>query len=150
MQNKCIRFCMNLGNRHHISANDFKEINWLPTKERFEQCVCVSTFKFWKEKSPVYMYDIYNKMVYTHGTRKSYLRLELPSINTFSGKKGLSYIGPRLWNDLSFDLKVCNGRGGGILKVPDIMPKSWSFRKFREILTTPPKLQKTSLGSFRY
>ena len=55
MQNKCIRFCMNLGNRHHISANDFKEINWLPTKERFEQCVCVSTFKFWKEKSPAYM-----------------------------------------------------------------------------------------------
>ena len=109
MQNKCIRFCMNLGNRHHISANDFKEINWLPTKERFEQCVCVSTFKFWKEKSPAYMYDIYNKILYTHGTRKSYLRLELPSINTFSGKKGLSYIGPRLWNDLSFDLKGCNG-----------------------------------------
>ena len=109
MQNKCIRFCLNLGNRHHISANNFKEINWLPTKERFEQCVCVSTFKFWKDQSPAYMSDIYNKIDYTHGTRRCYLRLELPFKNTFSGQKGLSFVGPRLWNDLSFDLKACNG-----------------------------------------
>ena len=109
MQNKCIRFCLNLGNRHHISANNFKEINWLPTKERFEQCVCISAFKFWKDQSPAYMSDIYNKIDYIHGTRRCYLRLELPFKNTFSGQKGLSFIGPRLWNDLSFGLKVCNG-----------------------------------------
>ena len=54
------------------------------------------------------MSDIYNKIDYLHNTRKGHLRLELPSINTFSGEKGLSYIGPRLWNDLSFDIKKCN------------------------------------------
>ena len=97
MQNKCIRFCLNLGNRHHISANNFKEINWLPTKERFQQCVCVSTFKFWKNQSPAYMSDIYNKIDYFHDTRKSHLRLDLPTRDTCSGLKGLSYIGPILW-----------------------------------------------------
>ena len=40
-QNKCIRFCPKLGNRAHIGVNEFKRINWLPTRERFEQCVCV-------------------------------------------------------------------------------------------------------------
>ena len=40
-QNKCIRFCLFLGNRTHIGVNEFRKINWLPTRERFEQCVCV-------------------------------------------------------------------------------------------------------------
>ena len=47
------------------------------------------------------MSDIYNKIDYTHGTRKRFLRLERPFKNTFSGQKGLSLIGARLWNDLS-------------------------------------------------
>ena len=109
MQNKCIRFCLNLGNRHHISNKDFKEINWLPTQERFKQCVCVSTYKFWKDHSPAYMSNIYNQINYTHDTRRGFRRLELPIKNTLLGQKGLSYIGPRLWNDLHFDLKACSG-----------------------------------------
>ena len=55
------------------------------------------------------MSDIYNIIDYTHGTHRCYLRLELPFKNTFSGQNGLSFVGPRLWNDLSFDLKVCDG-----------------------------------------
>ena len=38
-QNKCIRFCLNMGNRDHIGVQEFKKINWLPTRERFEQCL---------------------------------------------------------------------------------------------------------------
>ena len=34
-QNKCIRFCLSVGERSHIGATEFKAINWLPTKERF-------------------------------------------------------------------------------------------------------------------
>ena len=55
------------------------------------------------------MSDVYNKMEYLHDTRKGYLRLEKPFRYTSSGQKGLSYIGPKLWNDLSFNLKACNG-----------------------------------------
>ena len=32
-QNKCIRFCLNMGNRDHVGVKEFKKINWLPTKE---------------------------------------------------------------------------------------------------------------------
>ena len=38
-QNKCIRFYLSLGNRSHIGISEFKEINWLPVKARFEQNV---------------------------------------------------------------------------------------------------------------
>ena len=43
-QNKCVRFCLNMGNRDHVGMNEFKRINWLPTKETFEQCVLTSIY----------------------------------------------------------------------------------------------------------
>ena len=43
-QNKCIRFCLNLNNRAHIRAREFKYIDWLPTKERVEQCIASILF----------------------------------------------------------------------------------------------------------
>ena len=45
-QNKCIGFCLNMVNRDHIIVFEFRKINWLPTKERFEQCVLVNIYKF--------------------------------------------------------------------------------------------------------
>ena len=45
-QNKCIRYCLNLDNRAHVGIDEFIKINWLPTKERVAQCICVNIFKF--------------------------------------------------------------------------------------------------------
>ena len=45
-QNKCIRFYLNLKNTAHVGATEFKAINWLPTKNRMDQCVCVNVMKF--------------------------------------------------------------------------------------------------------
>ena len=44
-QNKCIRFYLNLKNTAHVGATEFKAINWLPTKDRFDQHTCVSIMK---------------------------------------------------------------------------------------------------------
>ena len=49
-QNKCIRFYLQLGNRSHIGVTEFKQINWLPIKERFGQCICSTVFKFLNNK----------------------------------------------------------------------------------------------------
>ena len=59
-QNKCIRFCLKLKNRDHVGVKEFREINWLPTKERFEQCVCANIFKFFNNMSPAYTSELYN------------------------------------------------------------------------------------------
>ena len=37
---------LDLSNRVHIGVNEFKAVNWLPTKERFEQCTAAKVFKF--------------------------------------------------------------------------------------------------------
>ena len=39
LQNKCIRFCLNLNNRAHIGQKEFEQINWLPVNNRFKQII---------------------------------------------------------------------------------------------------------------
>ena len=58
-QNKCIMFCLSLEDRAHIGIDEFRKFNWLPTRERFEQCVCLGELKFCKNRSPAYMSDIF-------------------------------------------------------------------------------------------
>ena len=59
-QNKCIRYCLNLDNRAHVGIDEFIKINWLPTKERVAQCICVNIFKFFNKMSPQYMSEIFH------------------------------------------------------------------------------------------
>ena len=70
-QNKCVRFCLFLENRAHLGVNEFRKINWLPTRERFEQCVSVGALKFCKIISPAYMSHIFEKTNAKHNTRRS-------------------------------------------------------------------------------
>ena len=60
-QNKCIRFCLKLNSRHHIGVKEFKEITWVPTKERVAQRIAKKKFlnvgsrlhhSMWKGTSP--------------------------------------------------------------------------------------------------
>ena len=59
LQNKCIRFCLQMGNRTHIGYNEFEKINWLSVEDRFEQCLCTNTHKFFTDKCPAYMAEVY-------------------------------------------------------------------------------------------
>ena len=105
IQNKCIRLCLKLGNRTHIGINMFKVINWLPTQKRFEQCLGTSIFKFFMGNAPTYMSEMYFPVKQSLYTRRSFNKLCLPNKNTTRGIKTLSYIGPRIWNNLSISLK---------------------------------------------
>ena len=107
-QNKCIRFCLNLGNRSHIGYNEFEAINWLPTKERFEQCLCVGIFLFFAEAAPLYISEMFFPVEQSQITRRSLNKLQIPYQRTNRGLKMLSYVGPRLWNILPNSLKSVN------------------------------------------
>ena len=58
-QNKCINFCLEFNSKHYTGAKEFKEINWLPTKEREEQCITTERFKYWKGTSPFYVNELF-------------------------------------------------------------------------------------------
>ena len=46
MQNKCIHFCLKLDKMYHISEEEFRLINWLPTSKKIDQCVNTITYNF--------------------------------------------------------------------------------------------------------
>ena len=104
-QNKCVRFCLNLNNRAHIGVREFKNINWLPTKERFEQCTATSVFKFFNNSAPSYMSEMFLPVGQSRVTRRSKNKLNQPFRKSNKGQNGLSYLGPKIWNNLHSDLK---------------------------------------------
>ena len=104
-QNKCIRFCLQLSNRSHIGANEFENINWLPVRERFKQCICAIVYKYIHNISPIYMSELFSPFDQSAQTRKSTFKIVLPYRKTKLGQKGLSYIGPSIWNSLDNDTK---------------------------------------------
>ena len=105
-QNKCIRYCLNLDNKAHIGTNEFLKINWLPTKKRVEQCICANVFKFFNQMSPQYTAEIFHPSSSVHNTRRATQKLDLPFRKSCIGQKTLSYIGPKIWNNLPAQIKL--------------------------------------------
>ena len=105
-QNKCIRYCLKLDNRSHVGFDEFKELNWLPTKERVFQCICVNIFKFFNDMSPEYTSEIFHPSHHRHNTCTSMLMLDLPFRKSCFGQKTLSYLGPKTWNTLPAEIKL--------------------------------------------
>ena len=105
-QNKCIRYCLNLDNKAHVGTNEFLKINWLPTKKRVEQCICINVFKFFNQMSPQYTAEIFHPSSSVHNTRRATQKLDLPFRKSCIGQKTLSYIGPKTWNNLPAQIKL--------------------------------------------
>ena len=58
-QNKCIRFCLKLGDRKSITVKEFEKINWLPIHERVNQCIFLVYTNFMQKNAPDYMNEIF-------------------------------------------------------------------------------------------
>ena len=59
-QNKCIRFCLKLGDRTSIKVKEFEEINWLPIQDRVNQCTLSWIYRFHAKKAPEYLDEIFS------------------------------------------------------------------------------------------
>ena len=91
---------LKLNSRDHVGVKEFREINWIPSKERLEQCVCANIFKFFKNMCPTNTFELYKPFHHGYNTRRSNCRLKLPYRNISYGHKALSFLGPKLWNNL--------------------------------------------------
>ena len=59
-QNKCIRFCLKLGDRTSIKINEFEKINRLPIPDRVNQCILSSIYKFHANNVPEYLSEVFS------------------------------------------------------------------------------------------
>ena len=90
-QNKCIRFCLQLGKVTHVSHKEFETLNWLPVTERFNHCINSIAFKYFNNQCP-------NSLVFKTApenniqTSRSFLKLQCPFRKTAAGQIALYYI----------------------------------------------------------
>ena len=103
-QNKCIRFCLNLNNRTSIDKTKFIEINWLPVENRYEQCIGTLIYKYFHNNVPEYINDMFTLNVRKYNTRNPNI-LKRPPYKTSNGQKALSFLGPKIWDDMPNCLK---------------------------------------------
>ena len=100
-QNRCIRYCLGMGNRTHIGIKEFKQINWLPVENRVNQCIAVTAYNFYNGQCPSYINEVFEKTDSSKvRTRRSFHSLKQPQYLKNKSRKALSYIGPKIWNDL--------------------------------------------------
>ena len=92
-QNKCVRFYLNLKNTAHIGATEFKAINWLPRKNRMDQCVCVNVMKFFNGTAPAYSAEIFHPANLGGITRRSKFKLEFPFLKVLLDKNAYLTLG---------------------------------------------------------
>ena len=131
VQNRCIRYYLQLDNRSQIGVKHFRKINWLPVSEKFNLYLSSSAFKFYMETFPLYFHDIY---IYRQSgqnqanTRSSVLKLKHPLRNTCSSQKNLLHLTPIVWNSLPTDLKLANSLNNFKHKLKDNF-----FKKLRNM-----------------
>ena len=59
MQNKFIRFCLQLDKRSGIGVNEFLELNWLNVHDRYLQFIVSDISKFYNNQCPDYFDDVF-------------------------------------------------------------------------------------------
>ena len=102
MENKCIRFCLQLGKMSTISHKEFKDLNSLPVFNRFEQCVVSIVFKFINGNCLHYLNEVFKFVPKGNiSLRNNFLKLKQPFQNTNTGQKALSFICPSFWNQIT-------------------------------------------------
>ena len=84
-RNNCIHCYLNLENTAHVGATEFEAINWLPTKDRFDQHTCVSIMKLFKGTAPADADEIFQQIDQSRDTRMPKFKSNLPFRKSSTG-----------------------------------------------------------------
>ena len=91
MQNEYIGFCLKLDEIHHISKEDFKTINWLPTGKRVDQCMNTITYNFVDNTCSFYLNEIFEFAPHCSiSARNNFSKLKNLFRKTNIGQKAIS------------------------------------------------------------
>ena len=107
MQNKTIRFILNLGNRAHVGCKEFDKLDILSVTDRVKQNKLNHIFKIYNGTGPEYLKEHFNKISDTElrgCTRASINNFFLPRIKG-QGSNTFYFSGIKNWNSLPARIK---------------------------------------------
>ena len=120
----------------HISQKEFETINWLPIKERYNQCVNSIVFKYLDNQCPHYLNEVFMKAPESSSSlRNSYEKLQQPFPKTNTGQNALSFIGLALWNKVPKEIKrITNLIAFQHNLKKHYLKKTWKVKFLRKII----------------
>ena len=87
----------NYGLWHHISEDNFRSINWLPTSKKVNQCINIITFIFFDNACPFHLKEILEFAPHCKiDIRNKFSKLKTPFCKTNMGQKAISFVAPSL------------------------------------------------------
>ena len=104
VQNKCIRFWLELPPCGHKNPSHFRKIHWLPVERRAELSTSTTVFKYWKGIAPSYL-NMFMPSLNNCNTR-SQMALDIPIHRTIKGQKSIAFLRPKICNKVSSSIKT--------------------------------------------
>ena len=105
LQNSAVRFVYGLKRRDHVTP--YREASNLPLMETIcSRLTCCMIHKVLKKREPQYLSEKlqYREEVAQRGTRHG-MNLHFPRVRLEEGRRSFSYFGPKLYNDLTENVK---------------------------------------------
>ena len=107
MQNKIIRYILNLDGRAHIGCNEYERVNMVNVSDRVKQLRLNHAHRIWKGTCPKYMMENFNKISDTdlrNCTRASANNFFLPRVKG-QGMHTFYFSAIKNWNSLPSNIK---------------------------------------------
>ena len=107
MQNKVIRFILNIDNRAHIGCKERESVNMLNVSDRVTQNKLNHVFRIWNDMCPIYLKEKFHRICDTElkkCTRASLNNFFRPSIIS-QAENTFFYSGIKDWNHLPANIK---------------------------------------------
>ena len=93
---------MELPSRSHVNPTYSA---FLPVERRVELCTTTTVFKYWKGIAPSYLNDMF-MLSLNNDNMRSHMALDIPLCRTIRGQKSMSFLGPKIWNKISSNIKI--------------------------------------------
>ena len=107
-----------MNERIHIGLNEFEEINCFPINDRLKEGISSRTFKFFNDKSPAYLKDVFESAGHPNtNARASIFKINQPLLKVNYGPETLFNVAPNIWNNLTDTSKATKGLNTYIYKV---------------------------------
>ncbi len=107
IQNKMVRFILNLGPRDHVGLSELSKVGFLSVKDRVAQLSLNLVHSIYHGTCPSYMLDNFKKVssIHSHSTRDSTYNFFVPHVNSIT-KTTFYYNGIKHWNILPDRIKA--------------------------------------------
>ena len=100
--------CTGIG-KHDPITPILQKLHWLPVEQRISYKVSLLTFKTLQYQSPTYLSELLIPQNYSRTLRANDKNLlHVPRVDSKTGRRSFSFVGPSLWNSLPDELRLCD------------------------------------------